>query len=294
VPDTITNTEDIEIVDPALDEPFIDDGDEPFFPAEAAAEETPVETPAAEAVATPAPVAHPPELLERAAVLQIPADEVASMTPDQLRQVIKHADRIGKTVYDSLTQKPVEPAPAPAPAKAVVVDEFAVFDDPEKYDPEFIKPVKAVLVKQAEENRILRERLEKLESKTGQTEAQALHSRLMVAAAELSPEVAKVFDLSTTTGKAKYAELLDQMGASHRHNKTLSEKQLLARAVKAMELLPETPKPAAPKPEISEERWGGAALGKPTVRKSTESDVDKVGKILAAARSKPVNGVAGK
>ncbi len=297
MPDNITNSEDIEVVDPALATDQDMDDEEPYFAQEDPAEpavETPAEEEAAAAPASSQVVSHPPELIERATALQIPADEVAAMTPEQLRQVIKHADRVGRTVYDSLTQKPAEAPVVEKPAPAKPVDDLAVLDDPEKYDQAFVAPIKAVLSKQAEENRVLRERLEKLEKVQASSHQQTLHQRLVAKAAEVSPEVAKAFDLGTPTGQAKYAELLDQMGASHRHNKTLTEEQLLRRAIKAMDLIPEAPK-EAPEVEAGKRRWDANALAKPTVRKAVMTAEDRVGEILAAKKaSKPVNGTSGK
>jgi hypothetical protein len=220
------------------------------------------------------PIAHTPELIEQATRLMIPADEVAAMSSDELRRVIKHADRIGQTVYDSMAKKPTETTTAVKP-----VDELAALDDPAKYDQEFVQPIKTMLSKQAEENRVLRERLEKLEKTQTVSSQQTLHSRLMAVAAEVAPEVAKAFDLSTPTGQAKYNELLDQMGASQRHNKALTEKQLFQRAVKAMELVAEKPK-ESPEEIEKKRKWDAAALGKPTARKPTDTALDRVGKLL--------------
>jgi hypothetical protein len=271
------------------DDPFpdIDFGDRDEAPAE--------EEVVAEEAAAPV-IEHSPELLDQATRLMIPADEVAAMSSDELRRLIKHADRVGQTVYNEMAaKKPAETKPADKPALA---DELAVLDDPEKYNQELVQPLKAVLVKQAKENAALLKRLEQLEGKTGQTEAQMLHSRLMVAAAEISPDLLKTFDLGTKTGQARYQELLDEMGVKQRHNRTLTEKQLLAKAVKAMELVTEKPSAAAAEVAEKKKQWSEGALSQGTSRKAAKSAYDVVGEIIAKANreargkpaAKPTNG----
>ncbi len=254
-------------------------------------EEEPVDEPAPETPADPPPpaaIAHPPELIERAAVLLIPADEVAAMSSDELRRVIKHADRVGQMVFDS-TKKP-DAAPVAPPAPELAADDLAILDDPALVGPEVGKPIKAAILALRQELKARDERIAKLENKTGQSEAQVLHSRLMGVAAEVAPEVAKVFDISTQAGATKYRELLTIMGGIHAATKGLTEKQILQRAVKAMDIVPDKPK-EEPKTAIPKKAWDDAALAAPLTRKAKDSAVDRVGKILDRYRtSKPVNG----
>lgn len=251
-----------------------------------------VSTEAPPAVGTP-PVAHPPELLDRASALLIPAEEAAAMSADELRRAIKIADRVGQTVYDSLSKKPVE-TPLATTTLDKPIDELAVLDDPERYDQEYVKPIKAVLAKHVEENRDLRARLEKLEKNTQAASQHTLHSRLMTHATDA--EVAKALDLSTPTGQARYKELLDEMGVKQRHNPNLTEKQLFERAVKAMELVPEKPK-EAPEAAAKKRKWDDGALAQPAARKSADTALDVVGRILreakAAERKPRTNGHSG-
>lgn len=228
-------------------------------------------------------VAHPPELIERATILMIPANEVAEMSTAELRRVIKHADRVGQAVNDyhagqAVSSGRVADDKKPT-ADAQPPDELAILDDPEKYDQEFVKPIKAKLAKVdklADENKALRDRLEKLEKTQANSHQQTLHTRLT---ADLEPEVAKVFDLATPAGQKKYGELLRKMGVDQADNNNLSEKQLRARAIKAMEIVPEKPK-EAPATTEAKKRWDNAALAKPSVRNGKESLEDIVGRIM--------------
>lgn len=233
-------------------------------PVEEAAEEA---TPAsAEVVATPPAITHPPELIERATTLMIPADEVAEMSTAELRRVIKHADRIGQAVSDYHAQA----KPKVETETAKPVDELAIFDDPEKYDPNFIAPIKAVLAKILEENRTLRETQEQIKQQAQTATQHTLHSRLMTQAAELDPDLGKKFNLATKDGQGKYQELLAKMGIDHKFNQTLTEKQLLQRAVKAMDLIADKPK-EAPAVTAEKKRWSDNALAQGNSRKSGES-----------------------
>jgi NTP pyrophosphatase (non-canonical NTP hydrolase) len=272
-----TPVEEEAVVDTVVEEEY-----DPVFDQAPEEEETPAEegSEAAseeETVEQPVVASHDPSMLERAAALMIPADEIAEMSPAELSRVIKHADRIGQTVYNSF-QKPAPEAETPPP------DEFAFLDDPEKYEQGFVQPIKAVLVKQADENKSLRQRLEKLEQTHAQTRQQTLHAKLMAHAAEVAPEVAKALE-----SKGKFDELLAQMGVAQKFNANLTEKQLFVRAVKAMELVPEKPK-ENPAVAESKRKWDGAALGKPAPRNLAKTAEERVGEILQAANRKPVNG----
>lgn len=282
---TESPAETIEVVDPFAALAQLDEVDEPL-------DEEPEASPAAPAeevvAASPPVISHPPELLERAAALMIPADEVAGLSTVELQRVIKHADRIGQMVYESmakpekaLDEKPAEP-----------VDDLAVFDDPAKYDPEFINPIKAILADVKKELKAKDERIAQLEKRSQSATQNVLHQRLT---ADLAPEVAKVFDVTTTAGQKKYAELLKKMGADQQDNPNLPEKRLRERAIKAMEIVPEKPQ-EAPTDTAAVKRWDNAALAKPTARKTKESAADVVGRILREAkveearRAKQTNG----
>lgn len=295
--DAIETTE--EVVEAQAEDVVVDDKDDVFnvggeddipFPDEATAEaqvEPEEETPAA------APTfQHSPELIEKAVNALFTVEEIAAMSPEALRTAIHGAHRIAQAVVEAGVKK--EPAKAGPDDDDDDDDDMAALDDPERFTEDTIK---AVLKKQAKRLDELEKENKALLAKHGQTEAQALHSRLMGIAAQASPDLPKTFNLATPAGKQKYTELLQIMGAVHRANQGMPEPKLLERALKAMDLAPEkSAKPAETEtPELAARKraWDGGALGGKPNNKKPQTAVDRVGEILSGIRNgtKPVNGV---
>ncbi len=257
-------------------------------------EAAPAGEPAEEATDSRPAITHPPELIERATILAIPADEVAEMSTAELRRVVKHADRVGQAVNDyHVTKQPV--TTQPAPEKPQEADILAVLDDEEKIHPDLAKVLKPLLSKVLDDNRAVREETKQIKAATQATSQKTLHSQLMAQVVDIEPELVKSFDLATGDGQRKYQELLNKMGADQRDNPKLSEKRLLHRAIKAMELVPEKPK-EAPATTAEKKRWSDNALAQPNSRKGKESLGDIVGRIMAndQRNAKRTNGQAAK
>ena len=234
----------------------------------------------------PAPAAsHPPELVNEAHDHLLTAEEIAGMTTEQLRIAVNAAKRVGQAVYTSF-QKPAAQQPAEQPA-AAGADELAVFDDPAKYDPGFIQPIKAEFAKLRQEIKAKDDRIDKLEKSHAASHQQTQHSRLMGLAAQIDPALPAHFD------KTRYGELLGVMGGLHNANKALTEKQLFERAVKALDI-PVT----APKDPLEEKKanWDTNALAKPATRKGTPTAEDRVREVLRTQREGrgKVNGESGR
>jgi hypothetical protein len=216
---------------------------------------------------------HPPELIEKAVNALFTTEEIAGMSPEALRTAINGAHRIAQAVVQHNTPKETATTEA-------VVDDLAVLDDPELYNQDVVKPIKAVLAKQAERLDKLEKENAILKQKAGQTEAQTLRSRLM---AQVPAEVAKEF-----ASEAKYAELLTIMQGVWASNKNRPEPEILQRALKAMDLAPAAkPVQAADTLTAKKNAWDNAALAKAPVRQKAETAEDRVGAILAKIRAKP-------
>ncbi len=257
-----------------------DDVDDPEENADAEdhVAEAAAETVQAETTVAPTTYVHEPELVEKAMSALFTADEISRMSPEVLRISIAGANRVGQAIYDANRK------PESKEKTEEVADELAVLDDPALYDQNVVQPIKSAFRKQAERLEKLEKENEVLRNKTGQSEAQSLHSRLMGIATESTPEIVKNFDTSTQAGKQKYAELLTIMGGVWNANKGMPEKQIYQRAVKAMDLVPEKPKDS---PAIAQKKkdWDDAAQAEPArTRHRSESAVEAVGKILAARR----------
>ena len=165
-----------------------------------------------------------------------------------------------------------------------LVDELAVLDDPDLYNQDVVKPIKSFVTKLAARLEKVEKENEILRSKTGNSEAQALHSRLISIATEVAPEVAKKFDVSTQTGKVEYAKLLKIMHGVYEADKSLTEPQIFQSAIRAMNLMPDKPK-ENPETARRKREWDEAATSTPApARKKGETAVEAVGKILEARR----------
>lgn len=240
-----------------------------------------------EATATTQAFQHSPELIEKAVNALFTVEEIAGMSPEALRIAINGAHRIAQVVVEhgkkATTEKPAE-----------AVDELAVLDDPELYNQDVVKPIKGALAKLADRMEKLEKENVALRQKAGQSEAQVLHTRLMGLASQVSPDVVKEFDVATPAGRKKYEELTEIMGAVWRKNQTMPEPQLLRRALKAMDIVPEKPEKPADSPELAAKKneWDKGSLAGNTTRKKATTAEDRVGEILQAikAQRKPMNG----
>lgn len=280
MPETI-NAEDVRPEDIIADDVFPDDDPDDIDDPEENAdlEDNSTETVVEEsgAVSSTSTYTHSPELVEKAAHALFTSEEISVMSPEALRLAILGANRVGQAIFEANRKPEAKPTEE-------VVDEWAVFDDPEKYDPAFIQPIKSHMAKLTARLEKVEKENETLRSKTGQAEAQTVHSRLMGVAADVAPELVKAFDTSTPAGKAKYTELLTIMQGVWTANKGLPEKQIFQRAIKAMDIIPEKPKES---PVIAQKKreWDDAANAQPTTtRQRGETAVEAVGKILAARR----------
>lgn len=265
------NPEDLiaeEVFPPEEDDDDIDE--DPPEETEAAAEDKAAETTAA------ATFTHSPELIEKAVNALYTTEEIAGMSPEALRVAIMGAHRVGQAVFES-NKKPSE-TPAKTDSDSSYLD---VFDDPEKVHPDVGKPLKQAFIEFDKRLKARDAEIAELKKSHTQTHQQTLHTQLT---ADLEPEVAKVFDLDTSAGKAKYAELLEIMGAVQRKNTTMPQKQLRARAMKAMDIVPEKPKETAETKKRKED-WNDGSLAEPTKRKTDETAEEAVRAILRKRRN---------
>lgn len=241
------------------------------------------ETVAPAAEAPPAPK-HSAHLVEQAIRLKIPAAEIEEMAPKELERAVAQLNRFGQHVWDLATKER-------KPEEKQVTDEFQLdFGkdetgkpyDPAEINPAIVNALKSIKREADAKVREVTQRMEQAEA------ARDVTGRLSGLIGELG-ENAKAFDRSTPKGSENWSELMATMAALHGSaksiGKSLSEKELFSRAVKAMDIVPAA-KPS--QKEIDEaakkSAWDKAALSKAETRSVDETAEQRVGRILQEIR----------